>query len=382
MAYLVRHLSDGGEILQSVCRGRTMRDAIVAAGVRQERMVSAQWTFVVPDCFDRVPLKEQELILMRLQPLVASGRAAEIAHQLPEFAATRRRLRKKPQLLDDGLALSERLSGLGFDAGVVTLIRAGEEAGLVSEHLRCAVKHLEEAIQLSRQTARGVYMGLGLMGVSVAVLLIVAASLYAPLQSLQELQSLALDFNALTAVLLFFGWLVTEAGWLLTAFAGGAGYAAWRFREPLSRFWPFSYFRNLQGAMRSLRLTRIWGALHRAGLPIEQHQDLIETAVGRQAAQAIREGLSAGATFGELLLPRWFSPTLQAGCRAIAEIDARDFGERLSQLTALLASEKEILARRVAGVFHVAGICIMAAVLALLLGGVLWPIYTSAGLAP
>ena len=382
MAYLVRHLSDGGEILQSVCRGRTMRDAIAAAGVRQERMISVQWTFVVPDFFDRVPLKEQELILMRLQPLVASGRGAEIAHQLSEFAAIRRRLRKKPYLLDDGLALSERLGGLGFDAGVVTLIRAGEEAGLVGEHLRAAIGHLEEAIRLSRQTTRGIYMGLGLMAVSVAVLLIVAASLHAPLQSLQNLQNLALDFNLLTAVLLFFGWLVTEAGWFLAAFAGAAGYAAWRFWEALSLLWPLSYFRSLQGAVRSLRLTRIWGALHRAGLPIEQHHDLVEAAVGRQAGQAIREGLAAGLTFGELLAPRWFSPTLQTGCRAIAEINARDFGERLAQLTVLLTSEKEILARRAAGVFHVAGICIMLAVLTLLLGGVLWPIYSSAGLSP
>ena len=359
-----------------------MRDAIAAAGVRRERMISVQWTLVVPDFFDRIPLKEQELILMRLQPLVASGRAAEVANQLPEFAATRRRLRKKPHLLDDGLALSERLSGLGFDAGVVTLIRAGEEAGLVGEHLRAAIGHLEEAIKLSRQTAHGVYMGVGLMGVSVAVLLIVAASLHAPLQSLQKLQSLALDFNALTAVLLFLGWLVIEAGWLLMALAGGAGYAAWRFWESLSLLWPFSYFRSLQGTLRSLRLTRIWSALHRAGLPIEQHQDLVEAAAGRQAAQAIREGLAAGLTFGELLTPRWFSPTLQAGCRAIAEINAHDFGARLTQLTALLASEKEILARRAAGVFHAAGICIMMTVLTLLLGGVLWPIYTSAGLSP
>lgn len=382
MAYLVRHLSDGGEILQSVCRGRTLQDAVAAAGVRRNRMISAKWTFVVPDWLDRIPLKEQELILMRLQPLISGGRAAEVAAQLPEFAAARRRLRKKPHLLDDGLALSERLSGLGFDPGVVTLIRAGEEAGFVVEHLRGAISHLEETIKLSRQTTRGVYMGLGLMGVSLAVLLIVAASLRTPLQSLQELQSLALDFNLLTEVLLFFGWLVTEAGWFLLAFAAGAGYAAWRFWESLSRWWPLSYFRDLSNTARSLRLARIWGSLNRTGLPIEQHHDLIEAAAGRRAAAAIRAGLAAGLTFSELLVPRWFSPTLQAGCRAIGEISVRDFGERLEQLTTLLTSEKEVLARRAAGLFHVAGICIMLAVLILLLGGVLWPIYTSAGVAP
>ena len=382
MAYLVRHLSDGGETLQSVCRGRTLQDAAAAAGVAQNRIVSAQWTFVAPDCFERISLKEQELILMRLQPLISTGRAAEVAHQLPEFAAARRRLRKKPHLLSDGLALSERLDGLGFDRGVVTLIRAGEEAGMVLEHLRAAIGHLEEAIRSSRQTARGVFMGLALMVVSVAVLLIVAASLHAPLQSLRELQSLSLNFNWLTAVLLSFGWLVTEAGWLMAAAAAGAGYAAWRFWERLSRFWPFRYFRELGNTARSLRLTKIWGSLNRAGLPIEQHQELIEAAAGRPAAQAIKDGLAAGLTFGELLVPRWFSPTLHTGCRAIAEINARDFGERLAQLTALLASEKDVLARRAASVFHVAGTCVMLAVLALLLGGVLWPIYTSAGLAP
>ena len=377
MAFQVEYINERGETSVVVCRGSALESALAGVGVGQHQVLSARPTVVLPDFFTRIAAKEQLLILMRLQPLLASGRAADIPGQLSEFPGAARILKRKTHLLDDGLNLSERLDGLGFDAGVVTLIRAGEQSGRVTDNLRDAVEHLSASIKLAQQTSRSVWMGATLFLVAIFALLAVSTALYQPLIALQNISHLQLKINPLSEILLALGWFMQNMGWVLAPILAGAGYAAFRYWGRLSMFWPLSCFRQMQNTSRSLRLAMIWKSLLRAGSPIEKNQELVSAAVGRPAAESIFAGLREGRTFGNLLIDSWFSPTLNIGCQRLMDSSPAEAGKSLEQLINLLASEKDLYSRRAARVFYIAGVVIAVITLVLLLGGILFPIYSS-----
>lgn len=359
------------------CPGSSLEAAIADAGIGLHQVLSAKPVLALPAIFTRIAAKEQLLVLMRLQPLLAAGRATEIPEQLSAFPAVARVLRRKPHLLDDGLNLSTRLEGLGFDAGAVTMIRAGEESGQVAENLRSAVEYLSASVKLAQQTSRSAYAGGAIFAAAVVALLAVSASLHQPLTDLQNLSYLSLDLNVLSETLLALGWFVINMGWLLVPLIVAAGIAGYRHWEKISVFWPLSNFRAVQNTSRSLRLAMIWESLLAAGCPIEKNPALVTAAVGKGAAQEIFAGLQEGRTFSDLLTNRWFSPALVLGCQRLADTSPGDYKRSLNQLASLLVSEKDLFSRRAARVFYLSGVGIGGFALALLVGGILFPVYSS-----
>jgi len=378
VAWRIQLLRGGDDLKEMVVPGLTLQSALDAAGYDLQQVVSAQRCLDYSRFGGQLSQHKQMIFLMKLLPYYISGAPDQSAKIFKAYAPVQKLLNAYPAALDVNLSLSERLEALHFNPLVITILRAGEQSGEVAEVLRQAIANLQTDMEMNKKARKGVVGGLLLFVVSIAILFGVAAGTAGALDSIVEAGLIA-ERNFAGALLQGLGNYASNHLWsLFVCTALIAGLVA-KFNERARAFWPFSIFTRYLNVLRSIRLVSVWLILERAGLSIEHDERLLATAIGKKPALRISQQRSKGETFSELLDSRYFSPTLEECCQSISALSTTNKISLLEQIVQLLDSERAQLAAQIARTFYMLGVMIAFAAIALILGGVLLPIY-SAGL--
>ena len=375
-AWRIQLVRERGKLQEIVVSGINLKRALAAVGYDLTQVVSAKRCLNYDHLTANISPQAQMIFLMKLLPYYISGIPDQAAQLFRNYSPVQKLSKRHPSALDINLSLSERLEALRFNPLVVTIIRAGEKSGEIAAVLKQAISNLQKEIEMNRKARKGVVGGVLLFIASLAILLGVSAGTSQALDSIIA-AGIIEQRNMSGVILSALGDYGRNYLWTLplgVALVAGLGL---RYRESLKYLWPISIFNTYFNTLRSIRLVLVWLVLERAGLSIEHDEQLLIVAIGKQHAQRISGQRKKGETFSDLLSKRYFSTTLEECCVGISSLDVSSRIHLLEQIAQLLDTERSQLASTISRAFYIVGMIITLGAIALILSGVLLPIYSS-----
>ena len=375
-AWRIQLLRGNGSVREIVVSGLNLNRALTTAGYDLSSIVKAERCLDYDRLAAKISLESQMVFLMKLLPYYISGIPDRSAQLFRTYTPIRRMSKRDPTALDVNSSLSERLEALRFNPIVVAVIRAGEQSGEIAAVIKQAISNLQKEIEMNKKARKGIVGGLLLFVASVAILLGVSAGTSEALDSVIE-AGIIEQRN-------FAGWILSALGdyarnylWSLPLIAILVTGAMIRYGDYLRQLWPISVFNTYLKTLRSIRLVSVWLILERAGLNIEHDEQLLATAIGTSLATRISMQRKTGETFGDLLSSRYFSSSLEECCMNISTLGVSDKIHLLEQITQMLDIERAQLATAISRTFYIIGMVVAMTSIALILSGILLPIYAS-----
>ena len=375
-AWRIQLVGGGGNLQNIIVSGLNLKRALAANGYDLSRIVRAERCLNYDRLVVKVSQEAQMVFLMKLLPYYISGVPDQSAQLFKTYVPIQRMSKRYPTALDVNLSLSERLEVLRFNPIVVAIIRAGEQSGEIASVLKQATSNLQKEIEMNKKARKGIAGGLLLSVASTIILLGVSAGTSGALESVIE-AGIIEQRNFAGLILEALGDYARNYLWsllLIVAFAAGA---VFRYGNYLRGLWPISMFNTYLNVLRSIRLVSVWLILERAGLSIEHDEQLLATAIGTSLASRISGQRKKGETFSDLLSSRDFSVTLEECCAGISALGSSDKIHLLEQIEQLLYTERSQFAATISRTFYIIGMLIAFAAIALILFGILFPIYAS-----
>lgn len=369
-------MGEGGNLREAIVPGLSFRRALALGGYDLNRIASARRCLNPNYSATKISQKAQMVFLMKLLPYYISGISDRSTQLFRTYVPIRKMSKRYPTALDVNLSLSDKLEALHFNPIVVAMIRAGEHSGEIATVLKQTISNLHNEIETDKRARKGIAGGLLLFVVSSVILLAVSAGTSGALDSIIE-AGIVERRNFAGLILEGLGDYARNYLWslfLIVAFMAGMVY---KYDYRLMRLWPLSVFNAYLNILRSIRLVSVWLILERAGLSIEHDEQLLATAIGTSLAARISEQRKKGETFSDLLNSRDFSGTLEECCTGISTLATSDKIHLLEQIKQLLDMEIAHSAATISRTFYIIGMFIVALAIALILFGILLPIYAS-----
>ena len=375
-AWRIQLTSEGGNFKEIVVAGFYLKRALAVSGYDLSRVASAERCLNHDWLATKVSQEAQMVFLMKLLPYYIADTSDQSVQLFRTYAPIQRMSQHYPMALDVNLSLSERLEVLRFNPIVVAIIRAGEQSGEIATVLKQAVSNLQKEIEMNKKARKGIVGGLLLFVASTIILLGVSAGTSGALESIIE-AGIIKQRNFAGLILGALGDYTRNYLWSLLLIAGCAAGIVFRYGNYLRSLWPISVFNTYLNVLRSIRLVSVWLILERAGLSIEHDEQLLATAIGASLASRISGQRKKGETFSDLLSSQDFSATLEECCAGISALGVSDKIHLLEQIAQLLDTERSQLAATISRTFYIIGMLIALAAIALILSGILLPIYAS-----
>lgn len=369
-------VGDCGSLKEHVVSGIYFENAIADAGFRPEQVVRAQRYWNLRSFGSDTSSKNQLIFLMKLLPYYLANTPVRSENVFRTFVPIQKLIRNCPQAINANQSLSERLSMLHFNPAVLTILRAGERSGNLGQALEQAVAYLHRELEVNRGVNKGILGGLLLFAVSFIVLLGVALLSSGAVEAIIA-AGIIQERNFSGSLLYLLNQYTRYYLWTLPLIAIALVVGIQRYYPQLNHFWPLSVFKDYLNILRSVRLVSAWLILEKAGLNLEQDEQLLGGAVGRSLAGDICQQRNEGETFSDLLTREYFSPTLEECCQGIASLNTASRINTLKQLSKLLDIEREQYANKIARSFYITGVAIALGAIVLILSGVLFPIYAA-----
>ncbi|MBC6413463.1 MAG: type II secretion system F family protein [Chromatiales bacterium] len=375
-AWRIQLVGGTGKLQEVVVRGISFKHAISTAGYELAQIVGVKRCLNYDWLTTRVSAQVQMIFLMKLMPYYISGIPDQSSRLFRTYAPIKHLTRRNPLALDVNLSLSERLEALAFNPIVVAVIRAGEKSGQIAAVLKQAISSLHKEIETKRTASKGIIGGLMLLIASLVILSGVSLGTSGALTSLIE-AGIIEQYNVAGLVLNAIGTYTRDYLWSLFLIVAAIVGVFLKYGDNLKQLWPISIFDRYPRVVRSIRLISVWLILERAGLSIEHDEQLLSTAIGKKHAEYISNQRQSGETFSDLLNSQYFSKTLAECCMGIAALTTSNRVHLLEQIAQLLDIERAQLATTISRTFYIIGMIITLSAIALILSGVLLPIYSS-----
>ena len=375
-AWRIQRVRGNGSLHETVIPGLNLERALATAGYDLSVIVKAERCLHYDGLAAKISPPAQMIFLMKLLPYYISGIPDQSARLFRTYTPIRRMSKSHPTALDINSSLSERLEALRFNPVVVAVIRAGEQSGEIATVIKQAVSNLQKEMEMNKKARKGIVGGLLLFVASVVILLGVSATTSGALDSVIE-AGIIKQHNFAGLILNALGDYARNYLWSLPLIAVLATGAVFRYGDYLKNLWPISVFNTYLKTLRSIRLVLVWLILERAGLNIEHDEQLLATAIGTSLATRISVQRKSGETFGDLLGSRYFSSSLEECCAGISALGVSDKIHLLEQIAQMLDVERAQLATTISRTFYIIGMVVAMTAIALILSGILLPIYAS-----
>ena len=375
-AWRIQLVRGDGDLREIVVPGLNLKRALSAAGHDLSRVVKAERCLDYDSLAVKISQQAQMIFLMKLLPYYISGIPDQVAQLFRTYAPIQGMSKRHPTALDVNSSLSERLEALRFNPIVVAVIRAGEQSGEIAVVIKQAISNLQKEIEMAKKTRKGVVGGLLLFAASIVILLGVSAGTSGALDSVID-AGIIEQRNFAGLVLDALGNYARNYLWSLPLIMALAAAAIFRYGDYLTNLWPISVFNTYLKTLRSIRLVSVWLILERAGLNIEHDEQLLATAIGASLAARISGQRKTGETFGDLLSSQYFSSSLEECCAGISALSVSDKIHLLEEIIQLLDIERSQLAATISRTFYIIGMMVAMGAIALILSGILLPIYAS-----
>ena len=376
LAWRIQLVGDSGKLRQAVIPGVNFKRTISNAGYDLTQVVGAERCLHYDYLVKNISQELQIIFLMKLLPHYISGSPDQSSQVFRTYAPIRKLCQRYPLALDINLSLSERLEILNFNPIIVAIVRAGERSGEIAIALKQAISNIHKEIEMRRMARKGIVGGILLFIASIAIILGVSAGTSEALDSLIGVGIIE-QRNFAGLILEGLGSYTRNYLWTLFLIIGFIAGMVLRYREHLKHIWPISIFDSYVKVLRSIRLVSVWLILEQAGLNIEHDEQILATAIGKKNAEHISSQRKKGETFSDLLSSRYFSETVDECCTGISVLAATNRIHLLEQLAQLLDIERSQLAATISRTFYIVGISITLGAIALILSGILLPIYAS-----
>ena len=376
IAWKIYVVGEHGNLKERVVPGLHFAHAIASAGLSPSQVVKARRYWNPKSLVPKLRTKNQLIFLMKLLPYYLANAPTRSEQVFQTFAPLQNFIKKFPQIANSNQNLSERLAMLDFNPTVLTILRAGEKSGDLSRALQQAITYLHQVIEISRDTHQGIWGGLLLLAISLVVLFSVSLLSSGALDAIisagiiEQRNFSGLVLHALDYYARHYLWTLPLAIAILAS-------AMRRYHRSLDYLWPWSVFKSYFNILRSIRLVSVWSILEKAGLNLEQDEQLLGSAIGPARAKDICRKRNEGETFSDLLTAEYFSPTMEECCVGIASLNTASKIDMLQQLAKLLHIEREQQANKIARGFYVSGVAVALGAIVLILSGILFPIYAA-----
>ncbi len=375
-AWRIQRVRGNGNLREIVVPGLNLERALTAAGYDLSGIVKARRCLDYDGLATKISLEAQMIFLMKLLPYYISGIPDQSAQLFRTYTPIRKMSKRHPTALDINYSLSERLEALRFNPIVVAVIRAGEQSGEITSVIKQAVSNLQKEMEMNKKARKGIVGGLLLFVASAVILLGVSAGTSGALDSVIE-AGIIKQRNFAGLILSALGDYAHDYLWSLPLVIVLATGAVFRYGDYLRHLWPVSVFDTYLKTLRSIRLVSVWLILERAGLNIEHDEQLLATTIGTSLAMRISVQRKAGETFGDLLSSRYFSSSLKECCAGISVLGVSEKIHLLEQIAQMLDIERAQLATAISRTFYIIGMVVAMTAIALILSGILLPIYAS-----
>ncbi len=274
------------------------------------------------------PIKTDDLIVLsrQLATLVNAGipllRGIDALAAQTEHPRLQKVLGRVRQDLEAGLSLAEAFTRHPdvFDSLYVSLVRAGEAAGVLDQMLeRLAILAEHDADVKSKVKSATRYPKIVIVAVLIAC--VVMFTFVLP-KFMMMFASLKMDLPLPTRILIGLNELFQRYWWLGAMIGGGGVFAMKRYlRTPTGALWwdtiklKLPVFGTIFLKSALSRFARVFGTLVRSGLPILETMDIVGSTVGNRrishVVTEIRERVQAGRSIAETMKEaKLFPPVL------------------------------------------------------------------------
>lgn len=338
--------------------------------------VERSWSWPTPTAsVARKPShRVQLLFLVRACAMYSGTGRVGISGLVDEFDALRRIADASPEVQREDLELSDRLKHLRFDDVPVSLVFVGERTGRLGALLRVAIDYLKQSERVRGAASSQIFLALILFAASCLTFIFMPLFLSEPLRGLLSARGIAVELTPATHFML---WMdeVMRAHWReICAGAAATAVACWRARGRLRSIWPFNIAGRLHRIKRSMRLLMVWVPYQMAGLVLEDETALLKRILGRAACDELLPRLDEGASLGDVLNQRWFSPTLVQAGRGLSGASAEDFKRISEVVTGALIEEHRAFVKWFSTLLYLGGAMATMGVVAMVAFGLIFPI--------